>query len=114
MRKTINRLHDRVSVIISRLLYENQIRRALAEKQINPRQYTIFAQLLDKDRPLPLEEIRQSPWYQSLYLKRHDKTRQRDLQNLRELEWVYLDANNYLWPGFIKPQQIKPLGRKKP
>ena len=114
MRKTINSLHDRVSVIVSRLLYESQIRRALAEKQINPRQYTILAQLLEKDRPLPLEEICQSPWYQSLYLKRHDKTRQRDLQNLRELEWVYLDVNNCLWPGFIKPQQIKPLGKKKP
>lgn len=107
MRQTINSLHDRVNRIISMLLYESQIRRALDEKQINPRQYTIVSQLLGKS-PLPLDEIRQAPWYLSLYLKLNDKTRQRDMRDLREMELVFLDAENRLWPGFIKPQNIKP------
>lgn len=113
MRQTINGLHDRVNRIVAMLLYESRIRRALDEKEINPRQYTIVSQLLGKGRPLPLEEIRQAPWYASLYLKLNDKTRQRDLQRLRKMELVYLDTTNQLWPGFIQPPDIKPLGRKE-
>lgn len=113
MRLTINSLHDRVNNLIAVLLYESNIRRALDEKQINARQYTIVSHLLDKGRPLPLDEIRQAPWYGSLYLKRNDKTRQRDLQGLREMEMVYLDTDNVLWPGFAVPGNIKPLRRKR-
>lgn len=112
MRQTINSLHDRVNKLIAMLLYESNIRRALDEKQINARQYTIVSQLLDKGRPLPLDEIQRSPWYTSLYLKRNDKTRQRDLRRLREMELVYLDTNHQLWPGFVVPKNIKPLARK--
>jgi Fic family protein len=103
MRQTINGLHDRVNQIVAMLLYESNIRRALADKRINVRQYTIVSQLLDKGRPLPLEEVRQAPWYASLYLKLNLKTRQRDLLRLRELELVHLDAANRLWPGYMKP-----------
>ncbi len=107
MRQTINVLHDRVNRIIAMLLYESNIRRALDDKRINARQYTIASQLLDKGRPLPLETIRQAPWYTSLYLKLNPKTRQRDLHRLREMELVYLDAENRLWPGFVKPKDAK-------
>lgn len=114
MRATINSLHDRVNRLIAMLLYESNIRRALDEKQINARQYTIVSQLLDKGRPLPLDEIRQAPWYGSLYLQRNDKTRQRDLRRLREMELVYLDTDDLLWPGFVVPKNIRPLGKKEP
>jgi Fic family protein len=113
MRQTINALHDRANRLIAMLLYESTIRRALDDKSINARQYTIVSQLLDKGRPLPLEEIRHAPWYASLYLKRNDKTRQRDLRHLREMELVFLDVDNHLWPGFIQPKNIKPLGKKE-
>jgi Fic family protein len=109
MRQTINSLQDRVNHLIAMLLYESNIRRALDEKRINARQYTIVSQLLDKGRPLPMEEIRQAPWYASLYLKRNDKTRQRDLHRLREMELVFQDTDNRLWPGFVQPANIKPL-----
>lgn len=112
MRLTINNLHDRVNGIVSMLLYESDIRRALDDKQINVRQYTILSQLLDRG-PLRLDEIRQAPWYGSLYLKRNDKTRQRDLRGLREMELAFLDADNTLWPSFIRPKSIKPLGKKE-
>lgn len=107
MRQTINGLHDRVNRIIAMLLYESTLRRALDDKRINARQYTIASQLLDKGRPLPLETIRQAPWYTSLYLKLNPKTRQRDLLRLREMELAYLDAENRLWPGFVKPKDAK-------
>lgn len=110
MRLTIGSLQDRVNRLVSMLLYESGIRRALDSKQINARQYTILSQLLDKGRPLPLEEVRQAPWYASLYLKRNDKTRQRDLRGLREMEFLFVDTDNALWPGFIVPKDIKPLG----
>lgn len=112
MRQTINNLQDRVNRLIAMLLYESNIRRALDEKQINARQYTILSQLLDRGRPLPLDEVRKSPWYVSLYLKLNDKTRSRDLNRLREMELVFLDTDNALWPGFITPKNIKTMGKK--
>ena len=112
MRQTINGLHDRVNRLVGMLLYESEIRRALDSKDINARQYTILSQLLDRGRPLSLDELRHAPWYASLYLKRNDKTRQRDLRRLRELELAHLDTDNALWPGFIRPRNIKPLTRK--
>jgi fido (protein-threonine AMPylation protein) len=91
--------------LVSRLLYESRIRRALDEKRINARQYTILSMLLDRGRPLPLDEVRHAPWYTSLYLKLNDKTRQRDLHRLRELELAFLDTDNALWPGFVVPTE---------
>lgn len=113
MRLTINSLHDRVNRIVSMRLYESDIRRALDEKRVNVRQYTILSQLLDRGRPQHLDEIRQAPWYGSLYLKLNDKTRQRDLQRLRETELVFLDTDNSLWPGFIVPKNIKLPSKKE-
>jgi len=112
LRVVINHLHDRVNRLIAMLLYESNIRRALSDKSINVRQYTILSQLLDKGRSIPLEEVRQAPWYASLYLKRNDKTRQRDLNKLRQMELLFLDKENRLWPGFTPPAQIKPLAKR--
>lgn len=113
MRLTINTLHDRVNSLVAMLLYESNIRRALDEKRINARQYTILSMLLDRGRPWPLAEVRQAPWYASLYLKRNDKTRTRDLRRLRELELAHLDTEDALWPGFVMPRKLKPLTRKE-
>lgn len=112
MRLTINHLHDRVNIIVNMLLFERNIRHALDSKEINTRQYTILTHVLDRGRPLPLEELRQAPWYTSLYLKRNDKTRQRDLRHLREMELLFIDSENNLRPGFLKPSGIKPLTKK--
>ncbi len=113
MRQTINSLHDRVNAIVKMLLFESTLRRALEGKEINARQYTIVSQLLDKGRPIPLDEIRLVPWYTSLYLKLNDKTRQRDMRRLRELELVFLDTDNRLWPGFIRPKNVQPLAGRE-
>ena len=114
MRQTINGLHDRVNRLVTMLLYESDMRRALDEKRINARQYTILSQLYDRGRPMPLDEIRRSPWYTSLYLKLNDKTRQRDLVRLRETGLAHLDADNQLWSGFVQPRNLKPVAGKAP
>jgi Fic family protein len=111
MRVVIHRLHERGNRIVGVLLYESQIRRAFDRKEINARQYTILSQLLDKG-PTDLEEMRHSPWYQSLYLKLNDKTRLRDMNGLREMELLFLDDASRLWPGTMRPVSIKPVGRR--
>lgn len=97
MRAVINRLHDRVNAIVSILLFESRIRQLLDRKEINVRQYTILTQLLTQKPPVSLDRLRQSPWYQALYLQRGDKTRQRDWRQLRELELIRLEAGE-VWP----------------
>jgi Fic family protein len=100
---TINSLHDRVNRIVSLLLFQNRCRDLLDNKAINARQYTILSQLLAHGRPLEMDVVRQSPWYMSQYLRLNDKTRSRDLKKLRELELIHIDAENRLWPAFIRP-----------
>ena len=41
-----------------------------------------------------------------------NKTRQRNLNRLREMELLFLDESNQLWPGLARPRNIKPVGRK--
>lgn len=109
MLTTINHLHDRVNRLVGLLLFESRCRELLDSKEINARQYTIVSQLLAQGRAQPLEDVRHAPWYASLYLKLNDKTRGRDLKKLRELELVFLDTDNLLWPGFVRPKKLKPL-----
>lgn len=113
LRQTIGQLHDRVNRLVTVLLYESRIRSALDDKQINARQYTLLSMLLSHGGPWPLADLRQLPWYTSLYLKRNDKTRSRDLYRLRELGLAHLDTEDALWPGFITPRHTKPLTRKE-
>lgn len=85
--------------IVGLLLFESRLRQLYDEKTLNARQYTLVSQLLAAGQPLSLANLRQTPWYQSLYLKRTDKTRQRDLRQLRELKLVIVDRQDRLWPG---------------
>ena len=111
MRVVIHRLHERGNSIVGVLLFESHIRRAFDRKEINARQYTILSQLLDKG-PTDLEAVRHSPWYRSLYVKLNDKTRIRDMNALREMELLFLDDKNRLWPGPMRPAHIKPVGKR--
>lgn len=60
---------------------------------------------MEKDRAVTLDEIRQAPWYKSLYINRTEKTRQRDWRGLREMKFIVLDRNNRVWPGFSRLDQ---------
>ncbi|APR04970.1 Fic family protein [Thauera chlorobenzoica] len=102
MRLTINALHDRVNRLVSILLFQSRTRELLDSKVINARQYTIVSQVLTQAHPLPLGELRHTPWYASLYLKLNDKTRSRDLKKLRELDLLILDQEGQVWPGCVQ------------
>lgn len=54
-------------------------------------------------QPMTIDEMRRAPWYESLYLKRTNKTRQRDLQGLRDIKMLWIDSNDRLMPGYIRP-----------
>lgn len=98
MLETVNDLHDRVNRLVGILLFDSRCRRLLDTKEVNARQYTIVSQLMGHG-PMPLDEVKRALWYVSLYLKLNDKTRSRDLKKLREMELVFLDSDNMLWPG---------------
>ena len=102
MRLVVNQLHDRVNKLISVLLFRNRARDMLDSKEINARQYTILMQVLSS-QPMTADEIRRSPWYTSLYLKRTEKTQQRDMRGLRDAKMLWIDSKGRLVPGFVKP-----------
>ncbi|MFC1747972.1 Fic family protein [Pseudomonadota bacterium] len=101
MLTSINTLHDRVNTLIGHLLLENEVKRLHDEKEINARQYAIVSQIMAAGKPVPISELRKAPWYQALYVKLTDKTKQRDLKRLRELGVVIQDGGHLLWAGCV-------------
>jgi Fic family protein len=102
MRVVINRLHQRVNRMVAVLLYEAQVKRLYDQKELNVRQYAILTQLIALG-PIRADELRRAPWYEALYLKRNDKTRQRDMRKLREMGLIVVDSKNTIWPSFLRP-----------
>lgn len=100
---SLDGLHDRVNRLVRVLLFENDLKRSHDEGRINARQYAIVSQVLAAGGALSLAELRRAPWYLALYLRRTDKTRQRDLRQLRELGLLVPDAQGRLWPGCTPP-----------
>ena len=100
---SLNTLHDRVNRLVHLLLFENDLKRRHDERRVNARQYAIVTQILQAGGPVPLAELRRAPWYRALYAQRTDKTKQRDLQGLREQGLVVWDTTNRLWAGVGSP-----------
>ncbi|MDQ1277976.1 MAG: hypothetical protein QG555_1018 [Thermodesulfobacteriota bacterium] len=98
----INRLQDRVNAMVRLLLFESHIKQLRDTKEINLRQYAILTQVMERGKPLPIDELRRTPWHEALYAKLGDKTRQRDLSRLREQELLYVDEKGFVWPGFTR------------
>lgn len=96
----INRLHDRVNDMVRLLLYETRIKHLRDTKGINLRQYAILTQIMERGKPLPIDELRRAPWHEALYAKLGDKTRQRDFSRLREQGLLYVDEKGFVRPGF--------------
>jgi Fic family protein len=101
MLSVLNSLHDRVNRLVNVVLFEAELRSRLDRKELNARQYAIMTQILKNGGPMPLDELRQAPWYRALYTRRTDKTRQRDLSRLREQHLLKQDRQGRLWPGFV-------------
>jgi Fic family protein len=96
MRATIKHLHKRANKLVGIILFQASIGLMLEKKDINSRQYTVLTQLL-KQGPSKVGNIRHEPWYVSLYLKLNDKTRYRDMTQLRELKLIRLDEEDVIW-----------------
>jgi Fic family protein len=96
----INRLHDRVNAMVRLLLFETRIKHLRDIKEINLRQYAILTQVMERGKPLQIDDLRRAPWHEALYAKLGDKTKQRDLSRLREQELLYVDEKGLVWPGF--------------
>ncbi|MHB8907662.1 MAG: Fic family protein [Syntrophales bacterium] len=100
----INRLHDRVNAMVRLLLFETRIKHLRDTKEINLRQYAILTQVMERGKPLQIDELRRAPWHEALYAKLGDKTKQRDLSSLREQELLYVDEKGLVWLGFMRSQ----------
>lgn len=100
MLDSINQLHDRVNALVTLLVFESRLKRAHDEKTLNTRQYVIVSHILERGRPLPVTDMRKAPWYLALYEKKTDKTKQRDMSQLKESGWLLLDGNERLWASF--------------
>jgi len=100
---SINKLHDRVNRLVNFLLFESNLKHAHDAKEINARQYAIVTHVLNAGAPITLAELRKALWYNAMYEKRTDKTKQRDLSRLREKKLVIVDKQNRVWPGCVTP-----------
>jgi Fic family protein len=98
----INRLHDRVNAMVGLLLFETRVKHLRDTKEINLRQYAILTQVMEREKPLQIDELRRAPWLEALYAKLGDKTRQRDLSGLREQGLLVVDEKGFVRPGFMK------------
>jgi Fic family protein len=95
----INRLHDRVNAMVGLLLFETRAKNMRDTKEINLRQYVILTQVMERGKPLRIEALRRTPWYEALYAKLGDKSKQRDLRQLREQGLLAVDEQGLVWPG---------------
>ena len=98
MLESLNKLHDRVNDLVKMLIFESRLNHMQNDKTINARQYAIASQILSAGGAVPLNTLRQSPWYVALYSKLTDKTRRRDLKRLADLNLIIQDDKNELGP----------------
>ena len=108
MLQSIDRLHDRVNVMVGVLLYRTYLRERLERKDINDRQYAIVQAILDHRGSLPLAELRLAAWYRAMYKKLTNKTQRRDLQKLKDLRLIWQAPDESLRPGFAAPDANQP------
>ena len=101
MWETINHLHDRVNDLVRIVLFQSQIKHLLDEKQINKRQYAIINMVLKHSKPLTLKMLKKEPWFEALYAHLTEKTRSRDLKQLRDQGLIVIDEKEQILPGLV-------------
>jgi len=111
MLESLNTLHDQVNNMVKILIFENRLRHLLDEKTINKRQYAIVKQITSDAGGISLKDLRKSPWYDALYSKLSGKTSLRDIAGLNNLNLIFKDENDQIWPGILKGLDAKDLQR---
>jgi Fic family protein len=102
MLASIDRLHDRVNAMVKLLLFEAHIKHLRDTKAINLRQYAIVTQVMERGKPLQIDDLRRAPWLEALYANLGDKTKQRDLSKLRQQALLYVDEKGFVWAGVVR------------
>lgn len=97
--ETINHLHDRVNYLVKEVLFEARLKKLLDEKDINQRQYAIMNAVLQNRSLLNLSLLKKQPWYLALYLKLTEKTKSRDLIQLKNLKLLLVDEQGNITCG---------------
>ncbi|MBA4397607.1 MAG: hypothetical protein C0394_09550 [Syntrophus sp. (in: bacteria)] len=83
-------------------MFETRIKHLRDTKEINLRQYAILTQVMERGKPFQIDELRRAPRHEALYAKLGDKTKQRDLSGLRDLELLHIAEKGLVWPGFVR------------
>jgi len=91
--EVINKLHDKINIMVALLLYESELSTHLQKKSINMRQYTIINNLLPHGLEHSLDEVRAKPWFVGLYLNRTERTQYRDIKKLAELKLIDITSD---------------------
>jgi hypothetical protein len=95
---------DRVNGIVSTLLFEGEVRRMRDAGDINLRQYAILSHLMESGEDVALDRLRRMPWYEGLYRRMADKTRQRDLRQMKDSRLVQVEEGGLLRLAFRRPR----------
>jgi Fic family protein len=80
--EAVERLHQRASRLIGRLLVGAWLGRLLSQKEINQRQYDILEYLASLPDGVRLDELKRRTWYRALYRNYSAATESRDWKDL--------------------------------
>lgn len=69
-----------------------------------PCPHMVYETIIHGGRQLAAKRL--APWYRALYVRRTDKTKQRDLRRLREQRLLRQDKQGRLWPGFVAVEDL--------
>jgi Fic family protein len=100
MLPVIEKLHERVNAMVMVVLLQAELSHRMRSGEINKRQWAIAHKVLDGGAPVKLAEMQKQPWFIAMYAKSSNRTRDRDMQKLRALQLLHIDASGYMWPGF--------------
>lgn len=101
MLQVTDRLQKRVDGLVEQLLFEAQLSSMADKGEINVRQYAIVRLVMDRGRPITMDDLRREPGYTALYRRLTEKTRQRDMNQLRQLHLLHVNDTGELSPGVV-------------
>ena len=95
MLAVLNRLHSIANELIGMLLFKARIGNLLGSREINQRQYSLIASLLNEGiiDYTELRELKSYQWFQNIYSNVSKRTERRDLLKLNELGLLELEQN---------------------
>lgn len=100
---TINYLQDKVNSFISLHITQSYASQLKEDKTINDRQATLLQQIISDNSLDQLKKLVKQPWYDALYKNLSRRTKQRDLEALKNKNLLSVSTD-----GKIEIYRIKP------